>query len=115
MGYKLWLLASSSKRINTDKKITSENNMFRNLVDGFRIIRFDTFLMQVISLTTGKMEAYSWKIAELVLNNNHSLDDCVLSLYFVLYRFVSNQIDVYEYIEKVNASFCAISLEKVHG
>jgi hypothetical protein len=48
---------------------------------------------------------YSWKIAELVLNNNHSLDDCVLSLYFVLYRFVSNQIDVYEYIEKVNASF----------
>jgi hypothetical protein len=48
---------------------------------------------------------YSWKIAELVLNNNHSLDDCFLSLYFVLYRFVSNQIDVYEYIEKVNANF----------
>ena len=48
---------------------------------------------------------YSWKIAELALNNNHSLDDWVLSLYFVLYRFVSNQIDVYEYIEKVNASF----------
>jgi hypothetical protein len=31
--------------------------MLRNLVNGFRIIRFDTFLMQVISLTTGKMEA----------------------------------------------------------